>query len=538
MSQVIKSLYDYWQQYLDGQISKEEYRGIKAMFEEDEALCRSFEDKHNRPTNNVVAPPSIENLNEQQLEAFRALTQYLFNPSDLNAFLLEGYAGTGKTYTISMVVTAYLHHYNNVNIAVTAPVNKAVKVLRSAALNPSDSISYITVHSLLGLKPQVSHSGEIEYVRDATQPQKIDDKHLLILDEVSMLNDELFELIYKHVQLTGLKVIFLGDGAQIPPVKSKGHLGGSDSIPLTAKGREEYKIGRVVLTDIVRQKGGSPIIELATTIRNAPLYRDELDGTNYLNSKQLEDGEGLNISSEGKIEITVEQGVIFAPMSDKDFMRGILKQWFTSLDFTANADFAKVIAWTNKTVDTFNVIIRKMLFGNKAANIEIGEKLLADQPIFDIESLDKRIIFTTNDEFVVMGYEIKEQNVNGVMLKYYYALVEHDNGTKKIKERIRIIHEDSYQAYAELLGSIREQAIENTKEKKGLPYWKTFYAVQENFAAVKYNYAITAHKSQGSTYTNVMVVESDINANSNIRERNRIKYTAVSRPSKLLIIAQ
>ncbi|WP_368969980.1 AAA family ATPase, partial [Pseudomonas neuropathica] len=83
-------------------------------------------------------------------------------------------------------------------------------------------MSYITVHSLLGLKPQVSHSGEIEYVRDATQPQKIDDKPLLILDEVSMLNDELFELIYKHVQLTGLKVIFLGDGAQIPPVKSKG----------------------------------------------------------------------------------------------------------------------------------------------------------------------------------------------------------------------------------------------------------------------------------------------------------------------------
>jgi len=478
-----------------------------------------------------VSPVDTSLLNSQQKEAFDSLSDYLYNiDTPYACFLLEGYAGTGKTYTISMVIEDYLIRNPNASIAVTAPVNKAVKVLRNSATYVSEQLSYITVHSLLGLKPQVTANGEIEYVRDANNnTSKIETKNLVILDEVSMLNDELFTLIYQHVISTGLKVIFLGDSAQIPPVRSKGHVGGSESIPLTEKGREKYQIGRVVLTDIVRQKGGSPIIELATTIRTSPLYRDLLESDNYTDAPVLEDGEELE---------SLEEGVVFSKTSNKNFMRKILARWFTGHHFKHNADHAKVIAWTNKTVDTFNVIIRKMLYGNKAANICIGEKLLADTPIVDIDSMEKRIVFTTNDEFTVLGYEIHEQNVHNVQLKYYYAEVEHDTGSKKVRERIRIIHEHSYEAYGRLLSDIKDLAIEKTKEKKGLPYWKTFYAIQENFAAVKYNYAITAHKAQGSTYTNVMVVESDINANDNIRERNRIKYTACSRPSKLLVIAQ
>jgi len=46
-----------------------------------------------------------------------------------------------------------------------------------------------------------------------------------------------------------------------------------------------------------------------------------------------------------------------------------------------------------------------------------------------------------------------------------------------------------------------------------------------------YGYAITGHKSQGSTYSHVFVMENDINDNWVLRERNQIKYVALTRPS-------
>jgi ATP-dependent exoDNAse (exonuclease V) alpha subunit len=62
--------------------------------------------------------------------------------------------------------------------------------------------------------------------------------------------------------------------------------------------------------------------------------------------------------------------------------------------------------------------------------------------------------------------------------------------------------------------------------------------VRDKLAQVKYNYAITAHKSQGSTYENVIVIEPDIDANSKIVERNRIKYVAYTRAKSLLFIVK
>jgi ATP-dependent exoDNAse (exonuclease V) alpha subunit len=53
---------------------------------------------------------------------------------------------------------------------------------------------------------------------------------------------------------------------------------------------------------------------------------------------------------------------------------------------------------------------------------------------------------------------------------------------------------------------------------------------------VMHNYAITAHKAQGSTYENVILIEEDLDRNKKIVERNRIKYTAYTRAKNKLFI--
>jgi ATP-dependent exoDNAse (exonuclease V) alpha subunit len=66
--------------------------------------------------------------------------------------------------------------------------------------------------------------------------------------------------------------------------------------------------------------------------------------------------------------------------------------------------------------------------------------------------------------------------------------------------------------------------------------WIRYYGFIRRYADVSYGYAITAHKSQGSTYNTTFVLDDDINMNFNVVERNRIKYTAYTRASKKLYV--
>ena len=80
------------------------------------------------------------------------------------------------------------------------------------------------------------------------------------------------------------------------------------------------------------------------------------------------------------------------------------------------------------------------------------------------------------------------------------------------------------------LGEVKQRV------KEGLVTWRDYYALNDRFAQVKYNHAITVHKAQGSTYKQAIVNVKNINFNKNESERQRLLYTAVTRASDLLII--
>jgi len=68
--------------------------------------------------------------------------------------------------------------------------------------------------------------------------------------------------------------------------------------------------------------------------------------------------------------------------------------------------------------------------------------------------------------------------------------------------------------------------------------WKQFYALEKPFANVNYNYCITAHKAQGSTYNYCISMEWDIDQNRSIPERNRIRYVAATRARNKLFVVR
>lgn len=454
-----------------------------------------------------VSSPNVSLLTADQREIFNAMLQYvLVNPFDLRSYVLQGYAGTGKTFLMSMFVE-YILSATKLKVAMTAPTHKAVKVMNEMASYNSDNLTYATIHSLLGLREKIDHLGRQTFVQLRAEDCKVGEYQLVIVDESSMLPDELFNLLYEYVPK--VKVIFVGDPSQIPPI------GMEDSIPLTAEFQRDLDMKVGTLTKVLRQAEENPIIATSMKVRNAIGRSEVLPIRDNSYSENFD-------------------GIYFIGTAHKKDFLTLLRAYYNSPNFETDSDFAKVIAWTNKEVKAYNSLIRKMIYGENVPKYCEGEKLIANRVI---TNNDGDILFVNNEEFEIDSYEVVQAAYKGLDLIFYDARVVQRNLSFTKTKIIRLVHEDSEQDYQNLLQSI----VARAKEAKAGSYeaidaWKEFYMLQEIFADVNYNYAITAHRSQGSTYENVFIIENDINRNRNVVERNRIKYTAFTRPSRKLFI--
>lgn len=176
-----------------------------------------------------------------------------FNVRSYGAY---GYAGTGKTTIIVEIVSFLLLNKMIKTIAFTAPTNQALDVIKSRFRpylkeiycmysdkelesnfnfdNISEKmyefnvkIDFITIHKLLKFEREYDLDGMI-FVKNKAG-SIISDYELVIIDECSMIQVMLAEYIFNELRTSIKKdslaykrvpkVIFLGDNAQLPPVK-------------------------------------------------------------------------------------------------------------------------------------------------------------------------------------------------------------------------------------------------------------------------------------------------------------------------------
>lgn len=467
-------------------------------------------------------------LNQGQTEAFESIVDYLENPEH-EALVLKGYAGTGKTFLVKRIMEYIVYSTDDLKIAIGAPTNKAVSVLYANSMssgmngyvfenlfNMDARITYSTIHKLLGLKEIITDDGKQLFEMDSINNSKLSDYHYLIVDEVSMLDDKICNDIMKFSKK--IKIIFMGDPAQIPPVNR------TDSIPF--KTNHKYNFKTIELTEIMRQKVGHPIIDLSFQIRNnlnkpQPIpvlitnLNSDMHGLCYLDNK-------------------TERGLI----------RPLLEKYFKSEEYDSDIDYMKVIAWKNKTVDYINSVVREIKYGKNLPRFIEGEGLIAVKPIFeekeDYEGFNKwKIVLNTSEEMVVENVEkeylsFQEGPYSLDMYMHVINVESYDPAypNQMISNTINVVHEDSAKDYKIILDTARSFAIK-TKQAKD---WVRYFNILKWSANVAYNYAITAHKSQGSTYKNVLILEDDVDANRKVLERNRIKYTAYSRVTDCLYV--
>lgn len=199
----------------------------------------------------------------QQEEALKRVHEWYHNGST-QVFRLFGYAGTGKT-TLAKFFQENVEGY----VQYSAFTGKACQVLRNKGCHNA-----ATLHSLI-YKATRLPDGNIKFILNVfDSPLKY--SKLVILDEVSMVDKDLAEDLLKF----GVKVLVLGDPAQLPPVKK------SEGYFMTEPD--------MMLTEIHRQAAENPIIALSMHLRNGKSLRSFFKG-DFLDIEQIQLRDYVNV---------------------------------------------------------------------------------------------------------------------------------------------------------------------------------------------------------------------------------------------------
>lgn len=175
--------------------------------------------------------------------------------------VISGYAGSGKSTLVSFIIEAL--DIDKYDVAYIAYTGKASLVLQSKGCDTAT-----TAHQLLYKAiPKPDGSFYLRIKRPLDWPYK-----LIVVDEVSMLPKEMWELLLSH----HIHVIALGDPGQLPPIGEE-------------NGVLEHP--HIFLDEIVRQAQESEIIRLSMDIRaGKPLEPHRGSEVMVINQKDLVDG--------------------------------------------------------------------------------------------------------------------------------------------------------------------------------------------------------------------------------------------------------
>ena len=421
-----------------------------------------------------------------QANGLEKLQAFIENPNpEKPFFVLKGSAGTGKTFSMAKVPGMC-----GVNQCVgTAPTHKAVGVLSERM----EGQEVMTIHSFLGLKP-VKGKGEDGPVSKLQQRRNFDPSayagfKVALMDEGSMGSTELKTFVEEDIKTTRRKYVIVGDPYQLYPVEER-------HSPFFHMGLPESQ--EAELFEIVRQAKDSPIIQIATNIREAIKNKVEPP----IRGGRGEDGSGVFI------------------LERKDWERK-LNACVEHPEFHDDPDFCRIISYRNAKVFEYNQLVRKMLKEDLGVPFTVGDYLVVNEAWV----VDDEVVMTTGEEYEVNGVKPHTHPVYPELKGWQVML---DGFTDR--PVFTMDWANDYDLYKKVLRQASDDA------KKAKITWRQYYALQEYFVDLRPLYSLTAHKSQGSTFRNVFMDLRDIYSQRSKGEADRCYYVALTRASKNVFV--
>lgn len=442
-------------------------------------------------------------LKGQQAEAISFLLDWYQDPTK-RVGLLQGYAGTGKTWLVGHWLEQYvLAQKPNLLVYILAPTNKALDVLREKCghLTGEYRVSFMTIDSFLGNRIKKNDDGETEtsYGKGADLPD------LIVCDEGSMIKKEYDD----RLRNKRVKTLYIADFAQLPPI--------NEEISTVSNIRDTYE-----MTEVVRYDGA--IIKVATMLRNRIK-----DGLLFMlpDIKQHKD----------------DTGALSFVQIDKVY------DWAcTAINKGMNA---RIVAFENLTVVNHNRIMHSMMFPGTEL-FGVGEKVLVNETFeiptgimkydeYDRKEKEVTVMLYNGEILTVLSCEeadpIEGVRIFNVGVRVGQEVLEVDGvpmGEDHADYILQVpldpdhctrVHKSLTTAIWDARNNGRSQEARELMLRR---------APLNKLAPLRHSYSCTVHKSQGSTYDISFV---DFASVFRCKDRARMMYVAATRPSKYLVMA-
>ena len=457
------------------------------------------------------APDSAAALTADQQAAAAAFADWLAAPADGTPFVLSGYAGTGKTF-LSMRFLAQVEA-TGLCWTVVAPTHKAVGVLRSylagAGLSPTWFPS--TIHRLLRLK--LKRQRDIERCEETEQTAvALEHLGLVLIDEASMVDSTLLEISLRCAHPFRTRLVFVGDPAQLPPV-------GEPVSPVFSLGRAS----RAELRQVVRHQG--PVLRLASGLRQGDLPCRRPPPLPPIRN------------ASGQVAL----------LERREWLAAAQAALRRSAE-TDNPDLARILCYTNRSLEQLVPIARRALHGEMADQLPVlpGEVLITRAAVMapacregEDAAEEPDMLLGSNRELVVRDVipercDLADFGVpDAPVIDTLTARVEAGDSQLSLR-LLPPLGSAARIALEAVLARLRQQAKDAGKQDgKGL--WRRFFLVRDAFASLGPAAVLTVHRSQGSTFAEVFV-DGDVFWPSDTVLRRQLVYVAVSRASQAVTL--
>lgn len=432
--------------------------------------------------------------NAQQVDALNEMDRFM--KSNETSMTLSGYAGTGKTSLMEMIAQKGRKQYRSVVFCATT--NKAAAVLNERVSKAGFKAA--TLNKVFGISVEVDSKSNTYNARNLVNVLKdadITPGTTVIIDEASMINEENYGILNNIAKQNSLKIIYVGDSAQLAPVNE-------DKISKVFRNGE----GKVITLTQVERTDDNAILKEATELRNG----NPLSGVSSFNDKG--------------------EGVAYISPNHQDEINNIVAHYVKGLKH--NPNYFRILAYTNKAVSTYNNQVRELL-GYTSPIPQVGEPMTGynnwgyewktksyrfiNSESYKVSKVDKSHKITTNlndgtavtMEVIPLTLEDSLGNIDT------FNFIDIKSNPSNLQAAIQLANEKKM-LWAEAKHAVGKDA--KAKIYQRINFIDNFLFVNDNIEdsnhnllqakTIDFGYAMTVHKSQGSTFTNVLMDDVDI----------------------------
>lgn len=457
---------------------------------------------------------------EQQSAIVNAVSFLKTNTDPTQYYVIEGKAGTGKT-TIAKEI---LKEFEDEQIYVAAVSHKAKGVIKSSFGDYTRGKKFFSIAGLLGMKGINDNDTQTTKFQAGLKVPLLDNPPaLLVIDEASMITEDVLKKIIDiNSSLSRpFQMLFLGDIGQIQPIRDEqSEFYRTHKYLLNKKSDIFNSKHKSKLITRVRQGEANPILPYADYFwENSQKENPELNPTQHIvRNNQITDKGSLLFSN-----------------SESEVLNSVIKAVKNAVE-KGLTNHVKIVTYHVNEKTELNQKIHEALFG-KDSDYSKGDMLILNSP-YDLP--DVNATMENSSEIQIKSIQDTDVDEFGV-----HTLYLETNGTAYTRTGneqkdcvIQVVSRNDIGLYNQKLQELASYAKRQTNRALKKQAWSDFWEYKGRYADVDFGYAITAHKSQGSTYDIVVVDEKDImgtTATSN-QEKSELIYTALTRPRKTAIV--